>query len=65
VATLPTGSSKWLQVDLPHQVAKLTDVPVKHVVAHPPPPEPKTHKREEPERLGLLSPFGAVTGRGR
>jgi len=63
VTTLPTGSSKWLQVDLPHRVAKLTDVPVKHVVAHPPPPELKTHPREEPERLGLLSPFGAITGR--
>ncbi len=63
VATLPTGSSKWLQVDLPHRVAKLTDVPVKHVVAQPPPPEFKTRLREEPEPLGLLSPFAAVTGR--
>lgn len=63
VATLPTGSSKWLQIDLPHRVAKLTDVPVKHVVAHPPSPEPPTHPRKEPEHLGVLAPFGAVTGR--
>jgi hypothetical protein len=34
VCTLPTGVSKWLQVDLPHRVAKLTDAPVTHVVAH-------------------------------
>jgi GABA permease len=34
VSTLPTGVSKWLQVDLPHRVAKLTDAPVAHVVAH-------------------------------
>lgn len=33
VSTLPTGVSKWLQVDLPHRVAKLTDAPVTHVVA--------------------------------
>ena len=34
VCTLPTGVSKWLQVDLPHRIAKLTDAPVTHVVAH-------------------------------
>jgi hypothetical protein len=34
VCTLPTGVSKWLQVDLPHRVAKLTDAPVTHVVAN-------------------------------
>jgi hypothetical protein len=33
VCTLPTGVSKWLQFDLPHRVAKLTDAPVSHVVA--------------------------------
>jgi hypothetical protein len=33
VSTLPTGLSKWLQVDLPHRVSKLTDAPVTHVVA--------------------------------
>jgi GABA permease len=33
VCTFPTGVSKWLQVDLPHRVAKLTDAPVTHVVA--------------------------------
>jgi hypothetical protein len=34
VCTLPTGASKWLQVDLPHRLQKLTDAPVTHVVAH-------------------------------
>ena len=33
VCTLPTGTSRWLQVDLPHRVAKITDAPVTHVVA--------------------------------
>ena len=65
VSTLPTGSSKWLQVDLPHRIEQLTDAPVRHVVAQPPRPEPEVHHREAPESLGLLSPLGAVTGGGR
>ena len=65
VSTLPTGSSKWLQVDLPHRIGQVTDAPVKHVVAQPPRPEPETRHREQPESLGLLSPLGAVTGSGR
>jgi hypothetical protein len=36
VSTLPTGVSRWLQVDLPHRIAKLTDAPVAHVVARQP-----------------------------
>ena len=63
VSTLPTGSSKWLQIDLPHRIERVTDVPVKHVVAEPARPEPKTRPREQPEELGLLSPLGAITGR--
>jgi hypothetical protein len=65
VSTMPTGSSKWLQVDLPHRVEQVTDAPVKHVVAQPPPPEPEVRHREPPESLGVLSPLGAVTGGGR
>jgi hypothetical protein len=33
VSTLPTGPSRWLQVDLPHRIGRATGVPVKHVVA--------------------------------
>jgi|SRR5215203_5600438 len=65
VSTLPTGSSKWLQVDLPHRVGQVTDTPVTHVVAPPPQPEPEIRHRERPDSLGLLSPLGAVTGSGR
>jgi hypothetical protein len=36
VSTLPTGTSKWLQIDLPHRVERMTGVPVRHVVAGPP-----------------------------
>ena len=33
VSTLPTHTSKWLQLDLPHRVGRMTGVPVRHVVA--------------------------------
>src|SRR5215210_146612 len=32
VSTLPTGSSRWMGLDLPHRLEKLTSVPVRHVV---------------------------------
>src|SRR3989442_6161058 len=33
VSTLPTHSSRWLLIDLPHRVAKVTGASVTHVVA--------------------------------
>lgn len=62
VSTLPTGSSRWLQVDLPHRIEQITDAPVKHVVAQPPAAAPEAHHRDRPEKLGVLSPLSAVTG---
>jgi hypothetical protein len=37
VSTLPTGASKWLQIDLPRSVQRITGVKVEHVVAAPRP----------------------------
>jgi hypothetical protein len=34
VSTFPTGVSHWLNLDMPQRMARLTDAPVEHVVAH-------------------------------
>lgn len=31
VSTLPTGTSRWLQIDLPHRIARAVDAPVHHI----------------------------------
>jgi hypothetical protein len=61
VSTLPTGSSRWLGLDLPHRLEKLTAVPVRHVVSQPPHEEvPVGPPPEQPERYGVLSALAAV-----
>lgn len=61
VSTLPTGASKWLQIDLPHRIERLTGVPVTHVVASEPRESPAGVPAPERERLGILSPFAPLT----
>jgi hypothetical protein len=57
VCTLPGRSSKWLQQDFPHRVARYTGVPVTHVVADDMRPAPATSPAPAHERepLGPLS----------
>jgi hypothetical protein len=64
ISTLPTGASKWLQVDLPHRIEKLTGgSQVTHVVAQPPAPEVRGEPAPEVEKHGVLSPLSAITGK--
>jgi hypothetical protein len=62
VSTLPTGSSRWLGLDLPHRLEKLTSVPVLHVVAQPR-SEVRWERPAEPETYGVLSPLAAALTR--
>jgi hypothetical protein len=63
ISTLPTGASRWLAVDLPHRVEKITGVQVEHVVAAEPRPPVQTEPVPEPDRYGVLSPLAAITGK--
>src|SRR3954463_7614381 len=63
VSTLPGAASRWLQVDLPHRVARMTGVQGTHVIASarraPEISPPRVH-----EKQGLLSPLSVLTGGG-
>jgi hypothetical protein len=63
VSTLPTGSSRWLGLDLPHRLEKLTSVTVHHVVSRPPATEVQWERAPEPEKYGVLSPLAAALTR--
>ena len=52
VSTFASGASRWMQIDLPHRIAKLTDCTVRHVESRPA-PEP-VPPGPPPEHPGLL-----------
>jgi hypothetical protein len=62
VSTLPTGSSRWLEANLPRRLEKLTSVPVRHVISTPK-VEPHTSPAPKHETHGVLSPLAAALTR--
>ena len=61
VSTLPTGVSKWLRIDVPHRLEKLTGARVQHIETAPPRPQPPvSHRERRRERSGLLAPLAAL-----
>jgi hypothetical protein len=67
VCTLPGRSSKWIEHDFPHRVARFTGVPVTHVVADDMRPAPATspppaHEKQPLGPLSVLSWGGRQSG---
>lgn len=61
ISTLPTGVSKWLQVDLPHRIERATDATVTHVIAEPERAKPRVeHVDRSAAGYGVLTPFRAL-----
>jgi hypothetical protein len=62
VSTLPTGVSRWLGLDLPRRLQKLTGVTVHHVVAQVE-REVRWERPPEHDDYGVLSPLAAALTR--
>jgi hypothetical protein len=62
VSTLPTGVSRWLGLDLPRRLERLTSVSVRHVVSQPQ-AEVNWERPPEHEDYGVLSPLAAALTR--
>lgn len=60
VSTLPSEASRWLAADLPARIRRLTDVPVRQVVATPRPAAVRSVVVPPRPKTGVLSPLRAL-----
>jgi len=63
VSTLPTGTSRWLGLDLPHRLERLTSVSVRHVVSQPPRRQVRWERPPQHDQYGVLSALAAALTR--
>lgn len=62
VSTLPTDASRWLQMDLPHRIERITGTQVTHVVSVARKPLTVRPAEGPRDRLaGLLRPLGILS----
>ena len=67
VSTLPGATSRWLRSDVPYRIGRLTDLPVRHVIAMSMAqklPEPEQLQRRRADPVSLLNVM-AYTGSRR
>lgn len=65
VSTLPGPLSTWLQIDLPHRIARMTGVHVTHVIAQPPRRTPAGVPPLPHSRPGVLAPLAVMGWTGQ
>jgi hypothetical protein len=65
VSTLPGPLSTWLQIDLPHRIARMTGVHVTHVIAQPPRRTPVGAPPLPHHAPGVLAPLAVMGWTGQ